>query len=165
MTTTHDSAKRQVAVLIGSDNDRTYLKGAEEVFKKFSIGYEIRVLSAHRTPDAVREYVASAEREGVEVFIGAAGGAAHLAGVLAAHTVRPVIGIPLPSSPLNGLDALLSTVQMPGGIPVATVSIGEWGGKNAALLAVQILAVREAALKEKLLHYRHEMRDKILAKN
>jgi phosphoribosylaminoimidazole carboxylase PurE protein len=154
---------KQVVILLGSANDKSYFKGAEEVFGYFKIAYEIKVLSAHRTPDALREYIVASEKTGVEVFIGAAGGAAHLAGVLAAHTLRPVIGVPLPSSPLNGLDALLSTVQMPGGIPVATMSIGEWGAKNAAIFAVQILSVSEPELRDKLKLYRQEMRDKLLA--
>lgn len=123
----------------------------------------MRVLSAHRTPEETREYVMAAEERGIEIFIAGAGFAAHLAGVLAAHTVLPVLGVPLASSPLQGVDALYSTVQMPGGIPVATMTIGKAGAKNAGLFAVQILSRKDPGLVEKLKEYRKKMRAEILA--
>jgi phosphoribosylaminoimidazole carboxylase PurE protein len=127
------------------------------VLKDFEIPYEVHVCSAHRSPAYLQETLGRLQSEGLKVVIAAAGGAAHLAGVCAAHTILPVIGIPVDIPPLNGLDSLLSTVQMPGGIPVATVSIGKAGAKNAALLAVAILALENAALQKKLKQYRSDM--------
>ena len=141
-------SKAFVAILMGSDSDLPLLENTMSILKAFGIPYEARVASAHRTPDVVSEYVKEAENRGCAVFIGAAGLAAHLAGAIAARTTRPVIGIPCDGGPLSGVDALYSTVQMPGGIPVATVAID--GAENAALLAVEILAITDDQLALKL---------------
>ena len=152
-----------VAVLMGSKSDWGVMGQASEVLKQFGIAHECRVLSAHRTPAATSEYVSGAEARGVEVVIAAAGGAAHLAGVCAAHTVLPVLGVPMESASLKGLDSLLSTVQMPAGIPVGTLAIGAAGARNAALLAASILAASRPELREKLRQYRADMAAKVLA--
>lgn len=152
----------EVAVVMGSKNDYPLLQGGIQLLKDFGIGTEVKVLSAHRTPSESAEYFQTARERGIRVIICAAGGAAHLAGVAAAHTTLPVIGIPLDSSPLQGLDALMSTVQMPAGIPVATVSVGKWGAKNAALLAIAIIANVRTDLHSKLEQYRQEMKTTIL---
>ncbi len=146
----------QVAVIMGSKSDLPVLKGAFQIFDDFGVAYTARVMSAHRTPAAATEFASSAADNGLKVIICAAGMAAHLAGVIAAHTTLPVIGIPVASEPFNGLDALLSTVQMPPGIPVATVTAGKAGGKNAALYAVSILALSNADLAAKLKEFRAE---------
>jgi 5-(carboxyamino)imidazole ribonucleotide mutase len=153
----------RVAILMGSDSDWEVMKGAVERLKAFGVGCEVHVMSAHRTPARVSEYVANAPGRGVAVFIAAAGAAAHLAGVVAAHTTRPVIGVPMNATSLNGIDALLSTVQMPSGIPVATVAIG--GAENAGILAAQILAVGDAALAKKLEQFRADMVGKVAEKD
>jgi len=150
-----------VAILMGSKSDMATIKGAFETLKSFNIGFEARVLSAHRTPDAAAEYAKNAEARGIKVFICAAGMAAHLAGVVAAHTTLPVIGIPIACEPFNGLDALLAMVQMPPGIPVATVTAGSAGGKNAALLAVSIMALSDKSLSTKLKAFRAEQTQKV----
>lgn len=150
-----------VAILMGSKSDMATIKGAFETLKSFNIGFEARVLSAHRTPDAAAEYAKNAEARGIKVFICAAGMAAHLAGVVAAHTTLPVIGIPIACEPFNGLDALLAMVQMPPGIPVATVTAGSAGGKNAALLAVSIMALSDKSLSAKLKAFRSEQTQKV----
>ena len=139
-----------VAILMGSDSDLAIMQAGSEILKKLKITYEVRITSAHRTPEDTRDYVRDAEKRGCEVFIAGAGLAAHLAGAVAAQTVKPVIGVPIDSGPLQGLDALLSTVQMPGGIPVACVAIGKSGAKNAAYLAAQILATGDEGLKAAL---------------
>ncbi len=139
-----------VAVLMGSASDHEVMKTTEETLRTFGISVECRVLSAHRSPALAAEFVTGAKQRGVKVIIAAAGGAAHLAGAVAAQTTLPVIGVPLASSDLHGFDALLSTVQMPSGVPVATVSIGKWGAKNAAKLAAQILALSDPKIAEKL---------------
>jgi 5-(carboxyamino)imidazole ribonucleotide mutase len=139
-----------VAVLMGSDSDLPVVKAALEVLESLKLPFEVKVTSAHRTPDATRAYVEDAEARGCAVFVCAAGLAAHLAGNVAAHTLKPVIGIPMDAGPLNGLDALLSTVQMPGGIPVATVAIGKAGAKNAGYLAAQILSLADPGLAARL---------------
>ncbi|MFP6807825.1 MAG: 5-(carboxyamino)imidazole ribonucleotide mutase [Pseudomonadales bacterium] len=136
-----------VAIVMGSDSDLPVMKSCTELLDKFGVKYEVRITSAHRTPEDTRDFVRDAEQRGCAVFIAAAGLAAHLAGAVAAQTVRPVIGIPIDSGPLQGIDALLSTVQMPGGIPVACVAIGKSGAKNAAYLAVQMLATNDDELK------------------
>ncbi|MGE0079798.1 MAG: 5-(carboxyamino)imidazole ribonucleotide mutase [Thiohalomonadaceae bacterium] len=141
---------RFVAVLMGSDSDLPTMKATLEVLTSFGIRYEVKITSAHRTPAATHEYVKDAEARGCGVFIAAAGLAAHLAGAVSAMTVRPVIGVPMDAGPLQGMDALLSTVQMPAGIPVATVAIGKTGAKNAGYLAAQILAVADADLAARL---------------
>lgn len=145
----------KVAVLMGSDSDWPILKPAVEILKQFGIESEVVVASAHRTPAKVREFVLSAPDEGIGVFLVAAGAAAHLAGVVASYTTLPVIGVPINATPLNGMDALLSTVQMPSGIPVATMAIN--GAKNAAIFAVQIFAVSDKDLADKLADYRSKM--------
>ena len=153
----------KVAVLMGSDSDLPKIQGAISILKDLGVPHTVRVMSAHRTPDVVREFTENAEANGLEVIIAAAGGAAHLAGVVAAHTILPVIGIPVEGGALNGLDALLATVQMPGGIAVATVGIGSGGATNAGLLAVQILARQDSALRERLLAYRAKRREQVMA--
>ena len=130
-----------VGIVMGSDSDWPKIKAAADVLDEFGVPYEVRVMSAHRTPEVVRQYAAMAAARGIEVIIAAAGGAAHLAGVVASHTVLPVIGIPVPTELQGGLDSLLSTVQMPGDVPVATVGVGGGGPRNAGLLAVEILAL------------------------
>jgi len=152
----------QVALLMGSKSDLPKLEGAIDTLKEFGVASEVRVMSAHRTPDVVKSFVESASDRGIKVIICAAGAAAHLAGVAAAHTVLPVIGIPVEGGALNGMDALLATVQMPGGIPVGTVGIGKGGVKNAALLAVQILALGDAALTERLIEFRAAQSRKVI---
>jgi 5-(carboxyamino)imidazole ribonucleotide mutase len=146
----------RVAILMGSRNDWDVMKPAAEALEKLGIGYEARVLSAHRTPGRLVSFVEEAEARGVRAFICGAGGAAHLAGVVAAHTVLPVLGVPIPSSDLDGLDALLATVQMPGGIPVATFAIGKAGAKNAALYAGAFLAMAEPEIGERIVKFREE---------
>jgi len=151
-----------VAVIMGSKSDWEVMRQADEVLTKFEIPHECRVLSAHRTPAQTAEYVSSAESRGMEVIIAAAGGAAHLAGVCAAHTILPVLGVPMESASLKGLDSLLSTVQMPAGIPVGTLAIGPAGARNAALLAVAILAISRPALRDRLRQFRAEQSEKVL---
>ena len=154
-----------VAILMGSRSDWPKIRGATTVLQEFSVPFEVKVTSAHRTPKQTAEYVAKVEENGCQVFICAAGVAAHLAGAVAAHTTKPVIGIPVDGGPLNGFDALLSTVQMPGGVPVATVAIGSAGAKNAGYLAVQILALTDAMLAQKLQAERATNVTKIAADN
>jgi 5-(carboxyamino)imidazole ribonucleotide mutase len=153
--------KSLVAILMGSKSDWETMQYAAATLKDFDIPHECRVLSAHRTPKETAEFVSGAEARGVAVLIAAAGGAAHLAGVTAAHTVLPVLGVPMTSA-LNGLDSLLSTAQMPGGIPVGTLAIGKAGATNAALLAVAILGVGQPELREKLRRFRAAQASKIL---
>ena len=154
-----------VAVLMGSDSDLPVMESTLEVLDAFGVPYEVRVSSAHRTPAATHAYVIDAEARGCAVFIAAAGMAAHLAGVVAALTVRPVIGVPVDAGPLRGEDALLSMVQMPGGVPVATVAIGKAGAKNAGHLAAQILAVADGALASELRSERERNAADVLRKN
>src|SRR6184192_2211664 len=146
-----------VGILMGSKSDWEAMKQASDMLTRFAVPHESRVMSAHRTPAIVAEYASGAAGRGVQVIIAGAGGAAHLAGVVAAHTVIPVIGVPMQSAALQGLDSLLSTVQMPKGIPVATVAIGSSGAANAGLLAVAILATSRPELRTKLQAYREEM--------
>lgn len=153
-----------VGIVMGSDSDWPIMKAAAETLKNMGIPYEAKVLSAHRTPDQALDYAATAADRGIKVLIGAAGGAAHLAGVLAAKTQIPVLGVPMPSKHLMGLDSLLSMVQMPGGIPVATFAVGEAGATNAALFAISILALGDAAVAEKLNQFRLDQTEKVLAK-
>ena len=155
-----DQEKPLVGVLMGSTSDWETMKNASDVLKDFGVPHECRALSAHRTPEATVEFVRSGEERGMEVMIAAAGGAAHLAGVVAAHTILPVLGVPM-SSVLNGLDSLLSTVQMPGGIPVGTLAIGKAGAKNAALLAIAILALQRPELREKLVKFREAQTERV----
>ena len=153
-----------VGIVMGSDSDWPVMRACAETLKKFGIGYAARVLSAHRTPDAALEYAATAQQRGLKILIGAAGGAAHLAGVLAAKTSLPVLAVPMPSRHLLGLDSLLAMVQMPGGIPVATFAIGEAGAINAALFSVAILALNDPALAQKLIEFRSRQTEKVLSK-
>ncbi len=146
----------RVAILMGSANDYEVMKAAEDALGALGVESDVRVISAHRTPERLTRYLASAEAKGIEVVICGAGAAAHLAGVTAAHTVLPVLGVPIDSSPLQGLDALLSTVQMPGGIPVATFAIGKAGAKNAGLFAAAILAGRDPAVRKRLEQFREQ---------
>jgi len=154
-----------VAILMGSDSDWPVMQSTVEVLKSLLIEFEVRVTSAHRTPQDTAEYVADAASRGCGVFICAAGMAAHLAGSVAAHTTRPVIGVPIESGSLAGFDALLSTVQMPGGIPVATVAIGKAGARNAAYLAGQILAIADTELAQRIDQERESNRQKIRKAN
>ena len=158
-----DSANPLVGILMGSKSDQPTLNNCAEILTQLGIPYEMRVLSAHRTPDVAAEYSKTAEKRGLQVIIAAAGGAAHLAGVMAAHTVLPVLGIPIQTQSLGGMDSLLSTVQMPAGIPVGTLAIGKPGAINAALLAVAILARSRPELREKLTQYRKDQAAKVLA--
>jgi len=157
--------KPLVAVLMGSDSDLPAMERCLTTLEVLGIPFEVSVLSAHRTPDEVERYVRTAEADGVAVFVCAAGGAAHLAGAVVARTLRPVIGVPLNATPLSGLDALLATVQMPSGVPVATVAIGEVGASNAAFLAARILALKDPALRARLEAHRDEMARGVLEKN
>lgn len=154
-----------VAILMGSDSDLPVMQASCDVLKTLGIQYEVRVTSAHRTPEDTRDYVKDAESRGCAVFIAGAGMAAHLAGAVAAQTVRPVIGVPIDAGPLQGFDALLSTVQMPGGIPVASVAIGKAGAKNAGYLAAQMLSLQDADIRERLKADRKENADNVRAKN
>ena len=154
-----------VAIVVGSDSDLPVMKLTCEVLKKFDINYEVRITSAHRTPEDTRNFVQDADQRGCAVFIAAAGLAAHLAGAVAASTLKPVIGVPIDAGPLQGMDALLSTVQMPGGIPVATVAIGKTGAKNAGYLAAQIIAVSDANIRSRLVAERDENAEIIRQKN
>ncbi len=151
-----------VAVIMGSKSDWETMRQADEVLTKFEVPHECRVLSAHRTPAETAQYVSGAESRGMEVIIAAAGGAAHLAGVCAAHTVLPVLGVPMESAALKGMDSLLSTVQMPAGIPVGTLAIGPAGARNAALLAIAILANSRPELRDRLRRFRAEQSEKVL---
>ena len=157
--------KIQVGIVMGSDSDWPLVKKTCQTLEAFGVGYETRVISAHRTPETAIEYSKSAEERGHKVIIAAAGGAADRGGVLAACTVLPVIGIPIAGGALNGLDALYATVQMPGGVPVATVAVGSAGPVNAALLAVQILGTADQSLREKFRAHKAELKEKVAAAN
>ena len=152
-----------VAVVMGSKSDWETMQHADQTLTKFGVAHECRVMSAHRTPQLASEYSASAADRGIEVIIAAAGGAAHLAGVIAAHTVVPVLGVPMKSEALNGMDSLLATVQMPAGIPVGTLAIGKPGAINAALFAIAILANSRAELRSKLQQFRDEQEQQVRA--
>jgi len=151
-----------VSIIMGSKSDWETMQHAAQTLSQFGVAHECRVLSAHRTPQATVDYISKAEGRGVQVIIAAAGGAAHLAGVAAAHTVVPVLGVPMQSPALQGMDSLLSTVQMPAGIPVGTLAIGKPGAINAALLAIAILSGTRPPLRDKLRQYRNEQTQKIL---
>jgi len=150
-----------VAVVMGSKSDWDIMRNVSDTLRDFDVPHECRVLSAHRTPEALEAFIADVENRGCEIFIAGAGGAAHLAGVVASKTVRPVFGVPMPSA-VQGIDSLLSTVQMPGGIPVGTLAIGKPGAVNAALLAVAVLANARPELREKLKAFRARQAEKIL---
>lgn len=155
----------QVGIIMGSDSDWPKINKAAAALDEFGIGYEIRVMSAHRTPHVVAEYATTAVDRGLQVIIAAAGGAAHLAGVVAAHTPLPVVGLPVPTSTMGGLDSLLSTVQMPGDVPVVSVAVGMGGPRNAGLFAVQILATADPALRAKFADFKESLNAKIAAKD
>lgn len=153
-----------IGIVMGSDSDWPIMKACAETLKQFGVPYEAKVLSAHRTPDAALDYASSAQDRGMKALIGAAGGAAHLAGVLAAKTELPVLAVPMPSKHLGGFDSLLAMVQMPGGIPVATFAIGEAGATNAALFAISMLALSDAGMAKKLSDFRQKQTEKVLSK-
>jgi len=157
-----DDSKPLVAVIMGSKSDWDVMRAASDTLKDFGVPHESRVLSAHRTPELAAEFSSGAEARGLEVIIAGAGGAAHLAGVTAAYTTLPVLGVPMESQALKGMDSLLSTVQMPAGVPVGTLAIGKAGAKNAALLAIAILANSRPDLRKKLHHFRAEQKQKIV---
>ena len=154
-----------ISIVMGSDSDLPTMNESAKILAQFGVAHEVRVLSAHRSPAAVRAYALGARKRGLRAIIAGAGGAAHLAGVIAAHTTLPVIGVPVESAALKGLDSLLSTVQMPPGVPVATVAIGPSGAKNAGVLAVQILATADAGLRNKLEAYKRTLNAGVLAKD
>jgi phosphoribosylaminoimidazole carboxylase PurE protein len=156
-------AKPEVAILMGSDSDWETMSAAAKRLDAFGIACDVHVLSAHRTPERTAGYAAGAAERGIKVFICGAGGAAHLAGAVAAQTTLPVIGVPLDASSLNGLDALLATVQMPKGVPVATVAVGAAGAENAAILAAQIIALGDRELAGKLVAFKKELEEKAVA--
>lgn len=153
----------KVLVVMGSRSDLPVMKDCLAMLEKFELPALVRVLSAHRTPDAVLELAQNAKKEGIAVIIAAAGGAAHLAGVLASSTPLPVIGIPMQTSALGGMDSLLSTVQMPAGVPVATVAIGKAGAKNAAILAAQIIGLSDAAVEKRVADFKEQQKNQVLA--
>jgi 5-(carboxyamino)imidazole ribonucleotide mutase len=157
--------RAQVGIIMGSDSDWDTMEGAADRLRAFEVPYEVQVMSAHRSPKLVMQYASTARRRGLGAIIAGAGGAAHLAGVVAAHTTLPVIGVPVVSGSLQGLDSLLSTVQMPGGVPVATVAIGKSGAQNAAILAAQILATADPELRERLHRHKDDMARKVMEKN
>jgi 5-(carboxyamino)imidazole ribonucleotide mutase len=151
-----------IGIVMGSTSDWETMKSAAKVLEEFGVPYEAKAMSAHRTPHAVADWAGNASNEGLKAIIAAAGGAAHLAGVVAAHTTLPVLGVPMPSKHLQGLDSLLSTVQMPRGIPVATFAIGEAGAANAALFAVALLALQNPELQRKLSEFRRKQTEAVL---
>ena len=164
-TSKKKTVKPRVGIMMGSDSDYAIMSEASKVLDQFGVANEVMVTSAHRTPARTKKYVDQARKRGIQVLIAGAGAAAHLAGVVAAETTLPVIGVPIGSSPLQGFDSLLSTAQMPGGVSVATMAIGKAGAKNAGLLAVQILALGDARLTQKLDQYKKDMAKQVEAKN
>jgi len=157
--------KPAVGIVMGSDSDWALVKACADTLAEFGVAFEVRVISAHRTPLLAAEYARSAGRREIKVVVAAAGGAAHLAGVLAAHTILPVIGIPIKGGAVNGVDSLLATLQMPAGVPVATVTLGSAGPVNAALLAVQVLALSQPALRRKLAAHKRGLQKKVIQGN
>ncbi len=156
------SDKPKVSIVMGSKSDWETMRHGADILSQFGVAHECKVVSAHRTPSLMNQFAAEAEQHGIEVIIAGAGGAAHLPGMIAAQSLLPVLGVPVESQALKGMDSLLSIVQMPGGIPVGTLAIGKAGAINAALLAVAILAIRDSALKEKLRQYRAMLAEKVL---
>jgi len=152
---------RSISIVMGSSSDLDTVQGAVDILKEFNVSFEVKILSAHRTPKELANYVESVSKSGIKVFIAAAGGSAALAGVIAAHTTFPVIGIPIETKSLKGLDSLLSTAQMPAGIPVASMAIGKPGAKNAALFALQVLGIDDKKISRKLADYKKAMRQKV----
>ena len=157
--------EQPINVVVGSSKDLDFIKNTLDVLRDFKIGYDIEIISAHRTPKRVMEFAENARMKGTRVIIAASSGAAHLAGAIAAHTILPVIGVPVPARHLDGMDSLLSTVQMPTGVPVATVGIGESGAKNAAILAMEMIALTDRNLGKKLEGFRKMLEDKIIRDN
>lgn len=157
--------KPVVGILMGSDSDCAIMEEAAKALALFGIEYEVSISSAHRSPEKTRKYILDAKKKGIKIVIAGAGGAAHLAGVLAAETILPVIGVPIPSGSLQGMDSLLSTSQMPGGVPVATMAIGKAGAKNAGILAAQILALNDSGLSAKLQKHKKDMAKEIEEKD
>lgn len=157
--------KPKVAIIMGSGSDLSTMNEAAKILKDFGIPYDVKVLSAHRSPDAVAGFAKNARKSGLEVIIAGAGGAAALAGVVASHTTLPVIGVPMETNELKGIDSLFSTVQMPSGIPVATVTIGKAGAKNAAYLALEILSLADKRIEKKLLNFKKDLAEGIRKKN
>ena len=147
---------------MGSSSDLIHLKGSIKLLKSFKVGFDVKVLSAHRSPKELAKYVEDATKKGIKVFIAAAGGSAALAGVVAAHTLAPVIGIPIETRSLKGLDSLLSTVQMPSGVPVASMALGKAGAKNAVIFALEILALSDKKIKSKLVNFRNNFKKSVL---
>jgi 5-(carboxyamino)imidazole ribonucleotide mutase len=160
-----DSSSPLVGIVMGSDSDWPKIQGAAAALGEFGVAYEVHVMSAHRTPEVVQHYASTAVSRGLKTIIAAAGGAAHLAGVVASHTTLPVIGLPVATDLSGGLDSLLSVVQMPGDVPVATVGVGGGGPRNAGLLAVQILATSDAQLQKKLVEFKKKLAEKVGAKD
>ncbi|MBL7071992.1 MAG: 5-(carboxyamino)imidazole ribonucleotide mutase [Candidatus Omnitrophica bacterium] len=157
--------KVDVSIVMGSASDLPTMNLARDILKKFNISFEVRILSAHRSPDDTAKYARGAVKKGVKVIIAGAGGAAHLAGVIASHTTLPVIGVPMKTSSLKGIDSLLSVVQMPSGVPVGTMAIGDAGAKNAAIFAAEIIAVKNAKLSEKLSVYKKKLQEDVRKKD
>ena len=160
-----EESSPRVGIVMGSDTDWPMIKAVAVALDQFGVPYEAAVMSAHRTPEVVEQYAGTAAGRGLKVIIAAAGGAAHLAGVVASHTTLPVIGIPVPTGMMGGLDSLLSVVQMPGDVPVAAVGTGKGGARNAGLLAVQILALSNPQLHGKLVEFKRDLVDKVTARN
>ncbi len=157
--------KSLVGIIMGSDSDLEVMKEAAKILDKFEIAYEMNIISAHRTPGMAHDYAVNAEGSGLEVIIAGAGGAAHLAGVIASLTTLPVIGVPMHTQSLGGMDSLLSTAQVPAGVPVATMGIGRAGAKKAAILAVQILGTKSSGIREKVGSYKKEIAEEVMVKN
>ncbi len=157
--------KPVVGIVMGSDSDFPTMEEAAKALKFFDIPHEVRVMSAHRAPAQVMEYARTAQKRGLKVIIAGAGGAAHLAGLIAAETTLPVIGVPIESSPLHGIDALLSTAQMPGGVPVATMAVGKAGAKNAAIFATEIFSIYDGHIHEKLKRFKASLEEEVIAKD
>jgi len=160
-----EQQKPVVGIVMGSDSDFPVMEEAVKALKFFDIPHEVRVISCHRAPAQVMEYARTAEKRGLKVIIAGAGGAAHLAGIIAAETTLPVIGVPIESSPLHGIDALLSTAQMPGGVPVATMAVGKAGAKNAAILSAQILSIYDGEINGKLKKFKASLEQEVTAKD
>ena len=160
-----EQQKPVIGIVMGSDSDFPVMEEAVKTLKFFDIPHEVRVISAHRAPAQVMEYARTAEKRGLKVIIAGAGGAAHLAGIIAAETTLPVIGVPIESSPLHGIDALLSTAQMPGGVPVATMAVGKAGAKNAAILSAQILSIYDGEINGKLKKFKASLEQEVTAKD
>jgi len=160
-----EQQKPVVGIVMGSDSDFPIMEETVKALKSFDIPHEVRVISAHRAPAQVMEYARTAQKRGLKVIIAGAGGAAHLAGIIAAETTLPVIGVPIESSPLHGIDALLSTAQMPGGVPVATMAVGKAGAKNAAIFSAQILSIYDGRIHEKLKIFKASLEEEVTAKD